>query len=102
MRRGCCRSTRRVRCVLLLIAIAGDRDRHAGADFERELRWRVDSLQTQRFDTHFATVADLQLPPAESYDVVIIGNLCARCGPQRSRGFAGRSDRGGQTATRPG
>jgi len=56
-----------------LIAISGDRDRHAGTDFERELRWRLDSLQTQRFDTHFATVADLQLPLAESYDAMIIG-----------------------------
>jgi beta-N-acetylhexosaminidase len=57
----------------VLIAIAGDRDRHAGTDFERELRWRVDSLHTQRFDTHFATVADLQTPPSEGYDVMIVG-----------------------------
>lgn len=57
----------------LLVAIAGDRDRQAGADFERELRWRVDSLQTQRFDTHFANIADLKLPPADSYDVTIVG-----------------------------
>ena len=63
-------ATRPTRAVL--IAIAGDRDRQAGADFEAELRWRVDSLQTQRFDTHFAPVADLKLPPPESYDVMIV------------------------------
>jgi beta-N-acetylhexosaminidase len=57
----------------LLIAIAGDRDRQAGADFESELRWRVDSLQTLRFDTHFAPIAGLKLPPPDSYDVMIVG-----------------------------
>ncbi len=57
----------------LLIAIAGDQDRHAGTDFEPELRWRVDSLHTQRFDTYFATITDLVVPPPEDYDVMIVG-----------------------------
>lgn len=56
----------------LLIAIAGDRDRQPGADFEQELRWRVDSLHTLRFDTQFHPIASLQIPPADTYDVAIV------------------------------
>ena len=56
----------------LLIAIAGDRDRNAGTEFEREIRWRVDSLQTQRFDTQFVRISELNLPPADSYDAMIV------------------------------
>ncbi len=55
------------------IAIAGDRDRTAGSDFEQELRWRVDSLQTLRFDTHFNPISNLELPPIDAYDVLILG-----------------------------
>ncbi len=57
---------------VLLVAIAGDPDRYPGDDFERELRWRVDSLQMLRFDTRFAPVNGLELPPADSYDVMIV------------------------------
>jgi len=56
----------------LLISIAGDPDRQPGADFEREIRWRVDSLQAERFDTQFAPVSGLKLPAADSYDVMIV------------------------------
>jgi beta-N-acetylhexosaminidase len=57
----------------LLIAIAGDPDRYPAKDFERELRGRVDSLQTLRFDTRFVRTDTLQLPSADSYDVMIVG-----------------------------
>ncbi len=57
----------------LLMAIAGDADRHPGGDFERELRWHVDALQSQRFDTRFANVSAFELPPEDSYDVMVIG-----------------------------
>ena len=56
----------------LLVAIAGDPDVNAGQELERELRSRVDSLKTLRFDTRFVDVASLKLPPAESYDVMIV------------------------------
>ena len=57
---------------VLLVAIAGDADRAPGQAFERELGWRMDSLQTLRCDTRFATVAALKMPPADTYDVSVV------------------------------
>ena len=71
----------------LLVAIAGDPDTCPGEDFEREIRWRVDFLNTMRFDTRFTTVKPLakslglspaapalqsEIPPPESYDFMIV------------------------------
>jgi len=55
----------------LLVAIAGDPDPYPGEDFEREVHWRVDSLQVARTDTRFVRVETVKLPPPESYDVAI-------------------------------
>ena len=62
-------STRPLR-VLLVIA-SGDPDPYPGADFEQEIRPRVDSLQVLRADTRFSSAAQIKLPPAASYDVAI-------------------------------
>jgi beta-N-acetylhexosaminidase len=56
----------------LLIAIAGDADVSPGQEFEREVRWRVDSLETLRFDTRFASIDAGRMPREESYDVAIV------------------------------
>ena len=56
----------------LLLAISGDPDPYPGDDFEREVRWRVDSLEVLRTDTRFVGVGEVKLPPPESYDVVIV------------------------------
>ena len=71
----------------LLVAIAGDSDSCPGEAFEREIRWRVDFLNTLRFDTRFTTVKPLakssglspaapalesEIPPPESYDFMIV------------------------------
>jgi beta-N-acetylhexosaminidase len=63
-------STRPMRA--LLVAIAGDPDSRPGERLEEELSWRVDSLQILRADTRFRPVDALALPPAESYDVMLI------------------------------
>jgi beta-N-acetylhexosaminidase len=55
----------------LLLAVAGDPDAYPGEDFERELRWRVDSLTSVRTDTRFVRASTVNLPPPESYDVAI-------------------------------
>jgi beta-N-acetylhexosaminidase len=57
---------------VLLLAISGDPDPYPAPDLERELRWRVDSLQVVRTDTSFVKVETVQLPPPESYDVAIV------------------------------
>ena len=62
-------ATRRTRA--LLVAIAGDPDPYPGEEVERELRWRVDSLEVVRTDTQFVKTAAVKLPPPESYDVAI-------------------------------
>jgi beta-N-acetylhexosaminidase len=56
----------------LLVAVAGDPDPLPGQELERELRWRVDSLQVVRTDTRFESVAKIQLPAPESYDLLIV------------------------------
>jgi beta-N-acetylhexosaminidase len=55
----------------LLLAVAGDPDPYPGEDFERELRWRVDTLTSVRTDTRFVRASTVKLPPPESYDVAI-------------------------------
>ena len=63
-------STRPTRA--LLIAVAGDPDRLPAEGLEREIRDRVDSLQTFRFDTRYSSIGQLKLLSAESYDVIIL------------------------------
>jgi beta-glucosidase-like glycosyl hydrolase/CubicO group peptidase (beta-lactamase class C family) len=56
---------------ILLVAIAGDPDIYPAETFEREIRWRVDSLAVVRADTRFAPAALAQLPSPDSYDVAV-------------------------------
>jgi len=56
---------------VLLLVLAGDPDPYPGEELEREVRWRVDSLQVVRADTRFVKVETVRLPPPESYDVAI-------------------------------
>ena len=57
---------------VLLLVVAGDPDPFPGEAFEREIRWRVDSLATVRTDTQFVKADTVKLPPPDSYDVAII------------------------------
>jgi beta-N-acetylhexosaminidase len=57
---------------LLLLSIAGDPDAHPGRFFENEIRWRVDSLDAQRFDTRFAPIASLDFSKLGAYDAVVL------------------------------
>jgi len=61
----------------LLVAVAGDPDPCPAEILERDLRARVDSLQTLRYDTRYNIADQLKLPAAESYDVMIVA-LCVR------------------------
>ena len=61
----------------LLVAVAGDPDPCPAEALERDLRARVDSLQTLRYDTRHNIADQLNLPAAESYDVMIVA-LCVR------------------------
>jgi beta-glucosidase-like glycosyl hydrolase/CubicO group peptidase (beta-lactamase class C family) len=56
---------------VLLVAVSGDLDPFPAEFFEREVRWRVDSLNVVRADTRFVRVETVKLPPPESYDVAI-------------------------------
>jgi beta-N-acetylhexosaminidase len=57
---------------LLLLSIAGDPDAHPGRFFEDEIRWRVDSLETLRFDTRFAPISSLDFSKLGAFDAVIL------------------------------
>jgi beta-N-acetylhexosaminidase len=59
----------------LLIAIAGDPDYAPAEAFERDLRWRTDSLQVIRVDTRYSPAAQVKIPPTESYDIAIAALL---------------------------
>ncbi len=56
---------------VLLVELSGDSDPYPGPTLEKDIRWRVDSLQVLRADTSFVKVETLKLPPPESYDVAI-------------------------------
>ncbi|HXN24956.1 MAG TPA: glycoside hydrolase family 3 N-terminal domain-containing protein [Candidatus Dormibacteraeota bacterium] len=56
----------------LLVAVDADPDPYPAEDLERELRWRVDSLQVVRTDSQFSTVSSVQVPSADKYDVSIV------------------------------
>jgi beta-N-acetylhexosaminidase len=62
-------STRPTR--VLLVALSADPDPAPGESIEPEIRWRVDSLKVVRADTQYFPVRSIQLPPPDSYDVVI-------------------------------
>ena len=55
----------------LLVAVSGDNDAYPAEDFEKEIRWRVDSLATMRMDTRFVRADTVKLPSPDSYDVAI-------------------------------
>lgn len=57
---------------MLLVAVSGDADPVPATDLERELRWRVDSLQTVRVDTRYWRSEEAKLPPPENYDVAVV------------------------------
>jgi beta-glucosidase-like glycosyl hydrolase/CubicO group peptidase (beta-lactamase class C family) len=57
---------------MLLVAVSGDADPAPAVDLERELRWRVDSLQTVRVDTRYFRVEEARIPPPENYDVAVV------------------------------
>jgi beta-N-acetylhexosaminidase len=57
---------------LLLVNIAGDPDAATGRFFENELRWRVDSLETLRFDTRYSPIGNLDLSKISACDAVIL------------------------------
>lgn len=57
---------------VLLVAIAGDPDYAPAEAFEREIKWRADSLQVVRVDTRYSPASQAKIPPTESYDVTIV------------------------------
>jgi beta-N-acetylhexosaminidase len=57
---------------LLLVNIAGDPDAAPGRFFENELRWRVDSLETLRFDTRYNPIGNLDISKVSAYDAVML------------------------------
>jgi beta-N-acetylhexosaminidase len=62
-------STRPLR--VLLVALSADPDLCPAEALEPEIRPRVDSLTVLRADTQFKSVANLHLPPPDTYDVGI-------------------------------
>ena len=66
-------ATRRLR--VLLVAVAGDPDVNPAEALEREIRWRVDSLQTVRVDTQFSPASFAKIPPAGTFDLIIVSLL---------------------------
>jgi beta-glucosidase-like glycosyl hydrolase/CubicO group peptidase (beta-lactamase class C family) len=61
--------TRRMR--VLLVSVAGDPDPHPGETFEREIRWRAESLNVSRVDTMFSQQMLAAFPAPETYDIAI-------------------------------
>jgi len=57
---------------VLLVNIAGDPDSQPGRFLENELRCRVDSLHTLRFDTRYSPISNLDLSKVSAYDTVIL------------------------------
>jgi beta-N-acetylhexosaminidase len=60
---------------VLLVAIAGDPDAAPADVFEREIKWRVDSIQTVRVDTRYSPASQVKIPATESYDVILAALL---------------------------
>ena len=56
---------------VLLVALSADPDACPGETIEPEIRSRVDSLAVLRADARFRSVAELRLPPLDTYDVAI-------------------------------
>ncbi len=56
----------------LLLAISADPEPVPGDGFEDEIRHRLDSLVVSRADTRFALARNVDLPPAETYDIAIV------------------------------
>jgi beta-glucosidase-like glycosyl hydrolase/CubicO group peptidase (beta-lactamase class C family) len=57
---------------VLLLAISGDPDPYPAGDLERELRWRVDSLDVVRADTQFVPPCAVELPPLDRYTLILV------------------------------
>ena len=57
----------------LLVSLYADPEPYPGENLEKELRARFDSLTALRADTKFVRAETLKLPPADSYDVVVLG-----------------------------
>jgi CubicO group peptidase (beta-lactamase class C family)/beta-glucosidase-like glycosyl hydrolase len=62
-------STKPIRA--LLVAVSGDNDPYPAANFENEIRWRVDSLATIRMDTTLVRADTTHIPAPDTYDVAI-------------------------------
>jgi len=56
---------------VLLLSVAGDPDPNPGEMFEKEIRWRVDSVNVNRVDTSFSQQMLASFPSPESYDLAI-------------------------------
>jgi CubicO group peptidase (beta-lactamase class C family) len=56
---------------VLLAIVSGDPEAYPGEDFEREVRWRVETVRTVRTDTRFVPVETVKLPLPETYDLAI-------------------------------
>lgn len=56
---------------VLLVAISGDPDPYPGEALEKEIRARVDALETIRADTSFVKAETVKLPPPDRYDLAI-------------------------------
>jgi beta-glucosidase-like glycosyl hydrolase/CubicO group peptidase (beta-lactamase class C family) len=66
-------ATRRLR--VLLVAVAADPDANPAEALECEIRRRVDSLEVVRVDSRFSPAALAKLPPAGSFDIIIVAML---------------------------
>jgi beta-N-acetylhexosaminidase len=56
----------------LLVSLYADPEPYPGEDLEPQLRARFDSLVALRADTKFVRADTLKLPPADSYDLVVL------------------------------
>lgn len=80
-------STRPLR--VLLVALSADPDACPGETIEPEIHPRVDALTVLRADTRFRSVAELQLPRPETYDVAIAALFVRVADRKGNVGFPG-------------